>query len=106
MYNQKIGTAMGTKLAPPYACLAIGFLEVTKLYPELINYFPVEHCDFINDQFLRFMDDGFIPWPKTLDVKIFEMVLNKMDENIKFTLEAACEVEEEDLLPIFDFFRR
>ena len=32
MYNQFSQTAMGTKFAPPYACLTIGYQEETKLF--------------------------------------------------------------------------
>ena len=40
MYLQLLGTAMGTKCAPPYACLTIGYLEETKLFTqELPKYF-------------------------------------------------------------------
>ena len=40
MLNQVIGTAMGTKFAPPYANLSVGFLEERVLFPvELPKYF-------------------------------------------------------------------
>ena len=42
MYLQLIGTAMGTDFAPNYACLTIGFLEETKLYPQLRTRFSLE----------------------------------------------------------------
>ena len=32
MYNQVLGTAMGTKCAPSHACLTIGYQEETKLF--------------------------------------------------------------------------
>ena len=96
MYHQLIGTAMGTKLAPPYACLAIGFLEETKLYPELSNYFSEEQSELIINQFLRFMDDGFTAWPNTLNIDIFKTMLNNMDEHIQFTIEAAKETTDID----------
>lgn len=89
MYKQLIGTAMGTKFAPPYACLSIGFLEETKLYPELPLYFPASHCDFIIETFFRFMDDGITPWPKALDINVFNRILNNLDEKIEFTMEPA-----------------
>ena len=37
--RQVEGTAMGTKFAPPYACLCIGYLEETRLYLQLPHYF-------------------------------------------------------------------
>ena len=49
MFNQIIGTAMGTKCAPPYACLTIGYQEETKLFTqELPKYFSSEECLLIN----------------------------------------------------------
>ena len=43
MFNQIIGIAMGTKCAPPYACLAIGYQEETKLFmQELPKYFSMK----------------------------------------------------------------
>ena len=89
MYNQLIGTAMGTKFAPPYACLVVGYLEETKLYPELYLRFPEEFCKYLIENFFRFMDDGLTPWLEFLDITIFEHILNNLDENIEFTLEAA-----------------
>ena len=38
MFLQLLGTAMGTKFAPPYACLSVGYLEETILFPRLLPY--------------------------------------------------------------------
>ena len=88
-YRQLNGTAMGTKFAPPYACLAVGFLEESKLYPELPLKYTSEHCNWMKKVFLRFMDDCFTPWPKAMDIFTFKNLLNNLDENIRFTLEPA-----------------
>ena len=59
---------MGTKCAPPYACLTIGYQEETELFTqELPKYFSNEECLLIKEFFKRYMDDGFIFWPKHLD---------------------------------------
>ena len=39
MFNQVFGTAMGTKCAPPYVCLAIGYQE---------KYFSIKECELVN----------------------------------------------------------
>ena len=40
MFNQVMGTTMGTKFAPIHANLSVGFLKVTVLFPvELPKYF-------------------------------------------------------------------
>ena len=52
---------MGTKCAPPYACLTVGYLEETKLFTnELPKYFNGNKCQLIMELLKRYMDDGFI----------------------------------------------
>ena len=92
LYQQLIGTAMGTGFAPPYACLTVGFLEVTRFYPELPLNLSSFYCEFITKLFYRFMDDGFIPWPRSLDINILKCLLNNLDTNIKYTLEPASQI--------------
>ena len=54
MFNLIIGTAMGTKCAPPYACLTIGYQVETKLFTEeLPKYFCNEDCLLIKELFRR-----------------------------------------------------
>ena len=89
MYHQLIGAAMGTIFAPPYACLSVGFLEETELYPQLQIHINPPYYDFLLDMFKRYIDDGIIPWPRELDIQIFEAVLNNLDPKIKFTLERS-----------------
>ena len=73
MFNQIFGTAMGTKCAPPHACLTIGYKEETKLLTqELLKYFSNEECLLIKEFFKRYMDDGFIFRPKHLDFSSFQ----------------------------------
>lgn len=45
-HQQKLGTAMGTKVAPTYATLVLGFLE-EKLYKNLKDQLSVEFKTFI-----------------------------------------------------------
>ena len=48
MYNQVLRNGMGTKYAPSYACLTIGFKEEEALFKvELPEYFPLEHIQTI-----------------------------------------------------------
>ena len=52
---------MGTKCAPPYAYLTVGYLEETKLFTkELPKYFNGSKCQLIMELLKRYMDDGFI----------------------------------------------
>ena len=93
LYHQLIGTAMGTIFAPPYACLSIGFLEETKLYPEIERLFP-DLYSIIIDYFSRYMDDGIVPWPDEANIDIFLQILNSLDPNIRFTLEKSIDSQE------------
>ena len=48
MFLQLVVTAMGTKFAPPYACLSVGYLEETILFPRLLPlHFTLTECKLI-----------------------------------------------------------
>ena len=83
---------MGTIFAPPYACLTMGFLEITKLYPKLRQLFTEEICKQIEDAYYRYMDDGITPLPKEVDISVFKEILNNLHPGISFTVEQAVEV--------------
>ena len=87
--HQEDGTAMGSKMAPPYANLSIGYLEETKLYPALSRHFTPDMVELIIRWFLRYIDDGFILWPKGLLIDIFLQIINSLHPNIQFTLEVS-----------------
>ena len=88
-YHQVIGAAMGTIFAPSYACLSVGFLEETKLYPQLRQQIDPNYIETVIKMFKRYIDDGIIPWPREIDMKIFVTALNNLDQYIKFTIEKA-----------------
>ncbi len=89
LYHQITGTAMGTKGAPPYANLSIGYLEETKLYPTLPYHFPLDICDLLLQMFLRYIDDGFVMWPISVNFKTFLLLLNSMHPSIEYTAEIS-----------------
>ena len=87
MYHQLIGTAMGTIFAPPYACLVVGFLEETQLFPKILPaVFNAQTCNLIEDRFYRFMDDGITALPHFMSIDTFLNLLNKMHPSIQFTI--------------------
>ena len=88
MCLQLLEAVMGTTCAPLYACLAVGYLEETKLLTyELRKYFNDNECKLIMELSKRYMDDGFIFWPLKLNFENFKTCLNNMHPSIKFTFE-------------------
>ena len=58
-------TDMGIKFAPSCACLRVGSLEETILFLRpIVLHFTLTECKLIEEIFNRFMDDGFVLWPK------------------------------------------
>ena len=48
---------IGTKFAPPYACLSVGYLEETILFPRLLPLnFTLTECKLIEEIRGRFID--------------------------------------------------
>ena len=82
---------MGSKFAPTYASLTIGYLE-EKLQDELKLHFESEICEYIFLNYRRFLDDCFTLWHFTLnDLFKFHSLLNCLDDDIKYTLEYSHE---------------
>ena len=61
MFLQLVGTVMGTKFAPPYTCLSVGYLEEAILFPRLLPlHFASTEYKLTEEIFKRFIDEGFI----------------------------------------------
>jgi hypothetical protein len=96
-YLQTKGTTMGTKVAPTYATLVFGFLE-EKLFTKCNTLFGEEFGRYIETNWKRYLDDCFIFWTKSLqDLQLFNNILNRLHQNIKFTMESN-----ENELPFLD----
>ncbi|XP_053391470.1 uncharacterized protein LOC128554246 [Mercenaria mercenaria] len=75
-YLQKMGTAMGSSMAPSYASLFMGKLEKDFLHSRGVK----------PSLWLRFLDDIFMIWNHSLEeLESFIDDLNKFHPNIKFT---------------------
>ena len=99
MFRQIIGTAMGTIFAPPYACLVIGYLEETKLYPVLLpSKFDEITCAKIIEHFFRFMDDGHSLLPEEIDYDVFLHTLSSMHWSIRYTIGKPERIPENGIL--------
>ena len=83
------GTAMGTKVAPTYATLVLGFLE-EKLFENLDQLFGNEYGQYMKANWKRYLDDCFIFWSKS-DEELNDLhnVLNNLHPSIKFTMESS-----------------
>lgn len=57
---------MGTKVAPTYATLVLGFLE-EKMYAETHEIFGDEFSNYIKNQWKRYLNDCFIFWNRSRD---------------------------------------
>ena len=78
---------MGTKMAPTYATLMMGYLE-KELYSSNEDTFGNEDKDDFIKLFKRFLDDCFIISKRSEeDLMKFYDLLNDLHENIKFTME-------------------
>ena len=78
---------MGTKMAPTYATLTLGFLE-NSLYQKITESFDEEFCTYLKQNWKRYLDDCFIIWNRDItDLNKFRNILNEMDANLKFTME-------------------
>ena len=88
MFLQLVGTAMGTKLAPPYASHSDGYLEQTVLFPRLLPlHFTLTQCKLIEETFKLFMGDSFVLWPKSANIDVFRKLLNELHPSLKFTVQ-------------------
>ena len=81
-YKQISGTAIGTKFAPPYACIFIDHIETEFLKTQDIKTWFWK----------RFIDDIFFIWTESEESleKLLE-ILNKFHPNLKFTYEKSKE---------------
>ncbi|XP_061194818.1 uncharacterized protein LOC133202982 [Saccostrea echinata] len=83
------GTAMGTKVAPTYATLVLGFLE-EKLISETDRRFGNQFAQYIRFNWKRYLDDCFIFWNRSNeDLQEFHSILNNLHPSIKFTVEKS-----------------
>ena len=86
-WRQIIGTAMGKEVASPYACLTVGFLEETELFPNLLPaHLEARFVQTAIEQYFRFVDDGITALPNEIQPEVFQNILNSMHPQIQFTI--------------------
>ena len=88
-YLQRQGTEMGTLFALTYATLSMGFHEI-ELYAIIRNKFTLPVSNYFEENWKRFLDDGFIFLRLSL-IKPSELpdVLNNINPAIQFTMETS-----------------
>ena len=78
IHHQVQGTAMGTRMAPNYAIIFMGYLEITMLHT-----YPTKP-----QLWKRFKDDIFIIWKHgETELKLFLDFPDNFHHSIKFTME-------------------
>ena len=81
LWQQKIGTAMGTKVAPTYACLFMGWLEEL-----MLQTWSNKKSDPKPYMWRRYIDDIFFIWSGSVsELNEFIHHLNSQHPYIKFT---------------------
>ena len=58
-FHQVVGTVMGTAVAPTYAALVMGYLEI-QFYEKRKNKLGVNNEKYIRKNWHRFLDDRYI----------------------------------------------
>ena len=86
-WRQKTGTAMGKEVASPYACLTVGFLEETLLFPKILpRRYGIFIAERIRNKFFRFVDDGITGIPRIILANEFQECMNEMHSAIQWTV--------------------
>ena len=79
---------MGTKCAPYYATLTLGYLELIIIAPEIESRLGAPVKDYYLSNFYRYLDDCFIIWPKSFPpFQDLLSILNQAHPSITFTSE-------------------
>ena len=70
---------MGTKMAPSYVNLVLAYLEEI-MYQQLKTKHGNTYGNYIEQHFLRYIDDCFIIWSNEWDINTFHQHLNKVSK--------------------------
>ena len=99
MYRQKCGIAMGTKVAPTYATLVMGYFIEDILFQRISHKYSHDVAVYIRINWKRFLDDCFILWKSNFSPDQFCQELNSLHPQIKFIMnQSETEIEFLDVL--------
>ena len=97
IYSQENGCAMGKDYGPTWATLAVGYLEETKLYPQIKRLYPATVAEKFEEDYKRFQDDTFIINEHGIDRETLLQLFNDLHPQLDFTSESSYE-----MLPFLD----
>lgn len=89
VYQQINGCAMGKDYGPNYATLSVGFLEETKLYPEIRRIFPTQTAEDIIKNYIRYQDDCLTFNQSQFDTNQLFELFNNLHPGLEFTIEKS-----------------
>lgn len=76
-------------MAPTYATLVLGYLEI-KLYEIAEDRYGQEFRLYLENNWKRFLDDCFILWTKSdNELSIFHEILDSLHSDLSFTMESS-----------------
>ena len=87
VYSQENGCAMGKDYGPTWATLAVGYLEETKLYPQIRRNFPVEIANKFEKDYQRFQDDTLLVNEHGMNKDMILELFNNLHPQLEFTSE-------------------
>ena len=87
VYSQENGCAMGKDYGPTWATLAVGYLEETKLYPQIRRNFPVKIANKFEKDYQRFQDDTLLVNEHGMNKDMILELFNNLHPQLEFTSE-------------------
>ncbi|KAL5253720.1 hypothetical protein ACHWQZ_G013481 [Mnemiopsis leidyi] len=88
---------MGKDYGPTWATLAVGYLEETKLYPQIRRQYPTEIADKFEKDYQRFQDDTLLINEHGVSKDLILELFNNLHPQLEFTSENS-----ETELPFLD----
>ena len=80
---------MGTKVAPTYVTLVMGYLE-NNLYDTIEDSYGTTARNKCTKNWKQDLDDCFIMWDERIDkIENFLQILQNLHKNIQFTIEVS-----------------
>lgn len=89
IYSQENGCAMGKDYGPTWATLAVGYLEETKLYPQIRRVYPSTIANKFEELYQRFQDDTLLINEYGISKDLLLRLFNSLHPQLEFTSESS-----------------